>query len=531
MAKNKKNKTAETNVLKKQLTDIIKQKFEDAAEQHKETKQKVYIYSGPTNSGKTFNALQKLNNLPAGSKSVYLAPLRLLAAEVYTKLNQEGITCSLLTGQEKKLIPNSLVTASTVEMFNKDRYYHTVVLDETQMCGEDPFRGHSWTEVLLNAQCDNLIILCAPHAVDLISKILVRTNRTFEINKLERFTELAVAELPEKLEQITDNSIVVAFSKNNVLEIKEFFENQTRKAVAIYGALPPETRLSQVAHFNDGSAKLVVATDCIGMGLNLPCEKIIFSTVEKFDGQTFGKVEPALLRQIAGRAGRYGYFQKGIVGALNPEDLNYIRYALSKDLEQLAKAYYAPSFDELQNIKLDSLYLKLEKWASLSIIPANLKDVIKSIDLTERMALASQLLPFQEKILGLEKSYLLVNAPVNKNNQSYWLQCVDAICKGRFLPSVKTDICQIGTREELDIAEAIIHKLELYSWIGYRRDFSDFATEMDRVSEQKIILAEKVDKALWDMHVKTQKNCLNCDVKLPMFYKFKICQECFHGRN
>jgi hypothetical protein len=75
----------------------------------------------------------------------------------------------------------------------------------------------------------------------------------------------------------------------------------------------------------------------------------------------------------------------------------------------------------------------------------------------------------------------------------------------------------------------IIHKLELYSWIGYRKDFSSFATEMDYVSEQKIILAEKVDKALWEMHVKTQKDCLNCGVKLPMFHKFKICEDCFYG--
>lgn len=525
--KNKDNQKSKD--LKSQLSSFITDKFQQSSTYNKTNEQNVFVYAGKTNSGKTWSALEELKKTPEGQKGCYLAPLRLLAAEVSDKLTADGFPCSLLTGQERKFIKGARLTASTVEMFNPEIYYHSIVLDETQMAGEDSQRGHSWTDVLLGAKCENLYIVCAPHAVELIGNILEKTNRAFTIKEHERFTKLTVASKPDKLTAIEDDTIIIAFSKNDVLELKEFFANQDRKTVAIYGALPPETRLAQVAYFHSGEAKVAISTDALGMGVNLPAKKIVFSTVSKFNGKEHTLLEPSLLIQISGRAGRYGYFEEGIVSALNQNDLAYIKECLGKTLDPLKKAYYSPSCEELEAIQENRLYEKLNRWKNLDVIPKNLKHLICPIDLTERIALAFRLKLEQEYVLKLANSYLLVNAPVNKGNVSYWESCVEKIVKGEFLPVPFSNIKEIKSRTDLDIAENIIHQCELYTWIGNRKPFVNFVDKMQEIWEKKLTLALMVDKALIEMNMKMTRYCLSCNCELENFHKHKLCDQCYFG--
>lgn len=481
------------------------------------------------NSGKTFGALQHLRKVPEGQKGAYLAPLRLLAAEVSQTLTEDGYPCSLLTGQERKFIKGARLTASTVEMFNTDHVFHTIVLDEAQMSGEDSQRGHSWTNILLHAKCQNLYIICAPYAVPLITEILSRTNRKCTIKHHERFTKLTVATVPDRLDKIEDNTIVVAFSKNDVLELKEFFANQGRKTVAIYGSLPPETRLAQVAYFNSGEAKVAVSTDALGMGVNLPAKKIVFSSVSKFNGKRHELLTPSLVVQIGGRCGRFGYFDEGIVSALNPQDLEYIKKCLSEPINDLCKAYYAPSIEELEAIPKQRLADKLTEWTNLGVIPKYLRDLITPIDMSERIDLAARLTEQQESVLKLRNSYLIINAPVTKSTVGYWVNCVKEITQGKFLSKPINNVVEIKNRDQLDRAEDIIHECELYIWLGNRRQFNMYVDDIETIYETKLALAHKVDKALIEMNIKIVKKCLNCFCDLELFHKHKLCNDCYFG--
>jgi ATP-dependent RNA helicase SUPV3L1/SUV3 len=515
--------------LKSKLQELIAGEFTKSAESFSLDEQNVVLHVGPTNSGKTYMALQALNDLPTGTKNYYLAPLRLLAWEIADTLNARGVITSLVTGQEKKIIPGSIVTSATIEMFHDSTVCHTVVIDECQMCSEDPFRGGSWTNALLKCKAKNLHICCAPYVVDLITKILTLTGRKFTINNYERLVPLEVSKTPDRLAKVPDNSIIVAFSKNDVLEIKDYFDKQGRPCSCIYGAMPPECRKSQVNHFNSGETKVAVCTDCLGMGVNLQAERVIFSTTEKYDGKRVGPLTPNLARQIAGRAGRYLKYPLGITSAFSSSDLKFIQEALDTKIEQLTHAYYMPSTDELELIPKERLADKLIQWQDLGVIPTEYRNLIKPIDLEERIKLAQQLTPNQEDFFGLKICYLLINTPTTPQIIDYWRDCVHQIYQGKFVSPPETLSSDITSRESLDFAEKIVRKCECFLWLGNRKQFKHcFCTKkMDEVYENKLSISNKIDKALVSMGMSKTRMCVGCGCPLPTGHKHKICDSCY----
>ena len=247
---------------------------------------KVYLHVGPTNSGKTYNALRALASAPNG---VYAGPLRLLAHEVWERLNRGSIRphnadpstahlyareCNLITGEEQRIVSvNATLTSCTVEMINVFKQWSVCVIDEIQMIS-DPQRGSSWTSAVLGVCADELHLCGEEAAVPLIEALMKETGDELTIKRYERLTPLAVAttSLGGRWDLIEKGDCVVTFSRRSIFELKRQVERSTglRCAVA-YGRLPPETRSEQAALFNDRTSgyDVIVATDAIGMGLNL----------------------------------------------------------------------------------------------------------------------------------------------------------------------------------------------------------------------------------------------------------------------
>lgn len=284
-------------------------------------KRKIIIHSGPTNSGKTYRALQGLIKAKSG---IYMAPLRLLAWEQQQRLCNAGIPTTLLTGQERIIVPESSHVAATIEMAQMDTHYDVCVIDECQMLG-DPTRGVAWTRALLGVQAETVYVIEDGSATQLVKDICRLTGDTVEHREHNRLSPLFIEKKPlRSFANIQPGDCVVAFSRRQIFDIKAKIEAVTGlRCAVVYGGLPPESRREQATLFNDSTKNypVLVASDAIGMGLNLNIRRIIFSTLVKFDGDQVRALHAAEIRQIAGRAGRYGLdHAAGLVTALRQRD-------------------------------------------------------------------------------------------------------------------------------------------------------------------------------------------------------------------
>ncbi|KAL8997439.1 MAG: hypothetical protein Q9169_003302 [Polycauliona sp. 2 TL-2023] len=267
----------------------------------------IHLHVGPTNSGKTYHALQRLEQAKSG---VYAGPLRLLAHEVYTRLNAKGKLCNLVTGDERQVVEGEVSMSScTVEMVPMSRDVDVAVIDEIQMIGHEE-RGWAWTKAVMGLRAKELHLCGEERTVPLIKELAAAMGDDLLIHHYKRLSPLKTmsASLRSDLNNLRKGDCVVAFSKMNIHRLKEDIERTRGKRVAvIYGSLPPEIRAQQAALFNDQTNEydILVASDAIGMGLNLSIKRIIFSTTTKYNGSTQAPIETPQIKQIAGRAGRY----------------------------------------------------------------------------------------------------------------------------------------------------------------------------------------------------------------------------------
>ena len=313
------------------------------------TKRKFIFHMGPTNSGKTYQAIQDLKSCNSGC---YLAPLRLLAHEVYDELNQSGTYCSMITGEERILVPGATVVSSTVEMANFNTKYDVAVIDEIQMLTDD-FRGWAWNQAVCGIAADKIYLAgseeALPYVKYLIEEIL---DDELEVVEFDRKTNLIVENKVFDLEKDSpqDGDAFIVFSRKNVFELKS---NLIGKASMIYGSLSPEVRKSEAKKFKDGDTKYVIATDAIGMGLNLPIKRVIFVDTEKFDGISKSRPVEQIVKQIAGRAGRYGLYEEGYVTSVDKGFKKYIQQSLDKKYPSVITNYkyqISPNLDLIKEI-------------------------------------------------------------------------------------------------------------------------------------------------------------------------------------
>jgi ATP-dependent RNA helicase SUPV3L1/SUV3 len=280
-------------------------------------------FVGPTNSGKTHAAIEILR---AAGSGVYLAPLRLLALEVYERLNDLGAPASLVTGEERIVNPSARFVSSTVEMVDLRRQLDVAVIDEVQML-EDSQRGWAWTLAIAGVRAKRVVLCGSVEGQHAARRLADRLGVTMTVRNFERKNPLRVTPAIA-LTQLRPGDAVVGFSRKAVVEMQGAVAKLGFTSAAIYGSLSPAVRRREAERFRDGSADVLVATDAIGLGLNLPIRRLIFSAIEKFDGVADRLLTPYEIRQIAGRAGRFGIHEEGQVTALNARHIPLLRRSL-----------------------------------------------------------------------------------------------------------------------------------------------------------------------------------------------------------
>jgi ATP-dependent RNA helicase SUPV3L1/SUV3 len=403
--------------------------------------------------GKTYAALEALSaayeaEVASGSPIapaafVYAGPLRMLAYEVYQKLGAKyGMEAvGFLTGEEQ-INPQAPIVAATVEMAPDAGL--TLVLDETHWIA-DSERGQHWTDLLLKSSYRDYHVLCAAEALDTCERLL-EDAASQRVLHFERKTPLRYKGFMS-LARVPDRSAVVAFSRKGVYAIANMLQSRGRKVGVIYGALPLAVRKEQIQRYIDGEYEVMVTTDVIGHGINLPIDSVVFAQSEKFDGTELRALRTWEVAQIAGRAGRFGLSKEGSVFLLsgadwfsNDEkliDLGVQAGAgqIRTDL-QIREAIIAPTLSELGVIKAAELPIALEEWSrqarkafeERSIGPASMAEVLELFyALAAANGLPTEPEQQREWPVALADLWQLISGPFNAKGRTVqqlfqWLQ-------------------------------------------------------------------------------------------------------------
>ncbi|CEG01169.1 Helicase, C-terminal [Ostreococcus tauri] len=375
-------------------------------------RREITLHVGPTNSGKTHAAMERLKQAASG---VYCAPLRLLAWEISESMNAVGVACTLVTGQEIREAPNARHVSSTVEMSDVSSVYDCAVIDEVQLLS-DPHRGYAYTRALLGLAAIELHLCGDPRVVPLVKKIVESTGDLLTVKEYERLSPLEVSsEIVKSVKDVREGDALVAFSRADVYKMKRELEKKSNfRACVIYGALPPEARSRQALLFNkpESGYDVLIASDAIGMGLNLNVRRVIFTTMSKFDGVGTRHLEAPEVRQIAGRAGRYGldYAGGGSVTTMKRSEHKILVNALEGELKPLDSAGIAPSLEQVEE------YCAIHRGASLLEAlqalsnKAKLASHYRMRNMSEPIAVAKMLKKFP---LALEDQFTFAIAPVD----------------------------------------------------------------------------------------------------------------------
>jgi len=297
------------------------------------TKHKITAVLGPTNTGKTHLAIETMLSFDTGMIGF---PLRLLAREVYDKVIKKISLdkVALITGEEKIIPSNAKYFLCTVESMPIDKYLEFVGVDEIQMCA-DHERGHIFTDRLLNMRGEKLTMLMGSNTIKNIISKLDADIKFINRNRLSKLTYTGY----KKISRINRKTAIIAFSAEEVYAIAELIRRQKGGSAIVMGSLSPKTRNAQVELYQSGDVDFLVATDAIGMGINMDIENVFFSNLKKFDGKKLRKLNLSEIGQIAGRAGRYlndGNF--GITGdckKITSEDVELIENHKFKEIRNL----------------------------------------------------------------------------------------------------------------------------------------------------------------------------------------------------
>ena len=321
----------------------------------KKKSDRIIALLGPTNTGKTYVAIEKMLGYETG---IFGLPLRLLAREVYDKcVDKVGIKkVALITGEEKIIPSTANYFICTVESMPKDKEVDFVAIDEIQMCA-DRERGHIFTQRLLESRGNRLTMFLGSQVMENIIKELV-DNVEFE--KKERYSKLSYSGV-KKISRLDRKVAIIAFSIEEVYAIAELVRRQKGGVAVIMGSLSPKTRNSQVGLYQSGDVDYLIATDAIGMGLNMDINEIYFSNLKKFDGKKTRRLNVIEMSQIAGRAGRYkndgGFGTTGECETLNSDEIEKIE---KHQLPEIKTIYWRNSnldFNNPENL-ISSLELK-----------------------------------------------------------------------------------------------------------------------------------------------------------------------------
>jgi len=383
----------------------------------------VVAHLGPTNSGKTHDALRFLVETGRG---VYAAPLRMLAQEAHRRLSSElgEERVGLVTGEER-VNPGAPIICCTAEMAPLQG--ETLVLDEVQWA-EDEERGSAWTRLMLGGNYRHILLLGAVEALPLVRHAFPDADVRFFERKapLDWVGRRAITGL-------RPGTVVVAFSRRAVIGIAgELNQLHPGRVAALYGAMPLASRREEIERFITGAAEVCAATDVLGHGVNLPCETLLFAETEKFDGRERRDLEPWELAQIAGRAGRFGFHERGNVGVVTglpwaDPDPELVRAALMPHV-QLPGGHLGyrvvdtgrlrPQLSDLNVSRVDELEPALHAWrqAALRYWSVDGWLTVESIQpLLGRLDAIREALHHSRRRLELADVWKLMQAPIDED--------------------------------------------------------------------------------------------------------------------
>ncbi|XP_064552930.1 ATP-dependent RNA helicase SUV3 homolog, mitochondrial isoform X1 [Drosophila montana] len=499
---------------------------------------KIVFHAGPTNSGKTYHAMERYLGAKTG---VYCGPLKLLATEVYNKANERGTPCDLVTGEERKfgISENSPANhvACTVEMTSVNTPYEVAVIDEIQQM-RDPQRGWAWTRAFLGLIADEVHVCGEAGALELLEKICETTGETVEVRRYDRLTELTVeSSALGSLDNVMPGDCIVCFSKHDIYTVSREIEARGKEVAVIYGGLPPGTKLAQAAKFNDpeNSCKVMVATDAIGMGLNLSIRRIIFYSLVKPTMNERGEREIDTISvssalQIAGRAGRYRtQWEHGYVTAFKSEDLQTLQRILNQTPEPLKQAGLHPTADQ---IELYAYHLPNSTLSNLMDIFVNLCTVDDSLyfmcNIEDFKFLAEMI---QHVPLPLRARYVFCCAPINRKmpfvcsmflkiarqysrNEPITFDFIKRNCGWPFkLPKTILDLVHL---------ESVFDVMDLYLWLSYR--FMDLFPEAANVREAQKELDEIIQQGVFQITRLLKNTEAGQDGEIPNYTMRRVTQ-------
>ena len=426
---------------------------------------------GPTNSGKTHRAMEALAKAESG---VYLAPLRLLALENYERLQNARphgapIAVSLITGEERRIAEGATHVASTVEMLDTKTPVEVAVIDEIQMLA-DRDRGAAWTAAVCGAPASTVFLVGAPEARRAIEALAERLEVPLEVHVLKRMAPLAMEPSPvRKLGNLRRGDAVIAFSRRDVLMWRDMITEKGLSVATVYGNLSPEVRRAQAERFREGQADIVVGTDALAMGLNMPIARIVMTTSVKYNGYEEEEISAALAKQIAGRAGRYGVHEEGFVAGYDDDTHAVMRALMKEKIPPVPATGFAvaPSLEQLHRISSVTGETSLVKLLKRFVHNIDVPDGFFYPRITEEQNERAEWLDTLP--LSVAEKFMLSLVPISTKVpvlQSAW--------EHWSLSLAKKKVCKLTppTQElyymNLQEVEDTCRMYSAYAWLGYR---------------------------------------------------------------
>jgi len=485
---------------------------------------KIIALLGPTNTGKTYDAIEKMLEFDSGTFGL---PLRLLAREVYEKcIKKIGLNrVALITGEEK-IIPNSAnFFICTVESMPKDKIVDFVAIDEIQMC-TDKERGHIFTDRLLHSRGEKLTMFLGSQIMKNIIHDLVDG---VEFLKKERFSKLSYSGY-KKISRLDRKIAIIAFSVEEVYAIAELVRRQKGGAAVIMGSLSPKTRNSQVGLYQSGDVDYLVATDAIGMGLNMDIDQIYFSNLKKFDGKKTRRLNLVELSQIAGRAGRYknngSFGTTGDCESLNSDEIEKIE---NHNLPNTKMLYW-------RNSNLN--FTAQEKLiTSLEVKPDN-KNLIKANESVDEIVLRFLLKKNAENNIYSKNLSLLWECcqipDFEKKAYGQHVNIVDAVFKflsirKKRIPNeyMKTQLNGLSEKHgNIDVLANRISNVRTWSYVANKRDWvenADYWIQLTKSIEDN--LSDRLHEELTKSFIDKKISILARGLKQDMFLETAVSED------
>ena len=490
-------RVAELETLEGLNADLAFQGYPDTFALARRLRRTVRLFVGPPNSGKTHAAFERLAQADSGA---YLAPLRLLALEGRDRLQARGVACSLLTGEENVPAEGARLVSSTVEMVSTSREIGLAVIDEAQMIF-DAYRGWAWTQAIVAVPARELIVICSAYAVPAIETLLGLCGERAEVVPYVRKQHVELLPGAVPLSALKMGDAVVAFSRRDVLLLRDQVAAGGLSVSVIYGALPPEVRRREAERFAHGASQVLVATDAIGMGLNLPIRRILFSTLTKFDGVGDRALDESEVHQIAGRAGRYGLHEEGFVGVLKeaePGAAKVLKELLAKP-PRAPRDFKAPVAPNRWHV--DTIASRLGKTRLRDVLDVFMEQLrldnahFAVAELEQMLDLAEQL-DRSAAALPLLARFVYAQAPVDTRTEAQLQHFLDWTSRHAITGRAGTPwfLDEVDEHSRLDRMEQALRACTLWLWLDLR--FEGVYGHVDEVVDLRGRLNDGIERQL-----------------------------------